>query len=378
MSSTAGPMTILFAGGGTGGHLFPALAIAEQVLERAPATQVRFLCSDRPLDATILREEKLAGAPVDFEVIPAKPFGTRPMTALRFLRSWGGAVRAGRAALRGAKGPVWVVAGGGFVAAPVVQAARAEHVPVLMLNLDAAPGLANRWISRHATKIVTTAPVQRQGWEPIPPIVRRAAVASGNPQECRRLLGLDPDRPTIFVTGASQGAQSINSMMAALAKDHARDFQRDRWQVVHQTGKPDTLELEQAYEMAGVPALVFAFRKDLGVCWGAADFAISRAGAGSVAEAWANRVPTIFMPYPYHKDQHQKKNAEPLVSAGAAVLAPDMIDVPANVASVGPQALTLMRDPAKRSAMRAATTKLGPADGAARVATMLLEDRSRS
>src|SRR6185369_12742683 len=148
-------MTILFAGGGTGGHLFPALAIAEQVVERAPGTRVRFLCSDRPLDAEILRAERLGGGAVGFEVVPAKPFGSRPVTLAKFVWSWGGAVRAGRAAILAAKkdGPVWVVAGGGFVAAPVVQAARAENVPVLMLNLDAVPGRANRWIARHAEKV---------------------------------------------------------------------------------------------------------------------------------------------------------------------------------------------------------------------------------
>src|SRR5262245_27487710 len=145
-----GTTTILFAGSGTGGHLFPALAIAEQVIERAPGTRTRFLCSDRPLDAEILKAERLRDSAVEFDVVPAKPFGSRPLTLAKFVWSWGGAVRAGREAIAAAKkdGPVWVVAGGGFVAAPVVQAARAEKVPVLMLNLDAVPGRANRWIAR--------------------------------------------------------------------------------------------------------------------------------------------------------------------------------------------------------------------------------------
>lgn len=370
-------VSVLFAGGGTGGHLFPALAIAEQLLERDPWSKVRFLCSDRPLDRQILSEERLLDVPVEFEIIPAKPFGVRPLTALRFLSSWGGAVRAGRTAIRAARehGRVWVVAGGGVVAAPVVQAARAEKVPVLMLNLDATPGLANRWISRHATKIVTTAPVEgaiAAGWERIPPIVRSAAVAPEAPEDCRHRLGLHPERPTIFVTGASQGAASINQMMTALVRANAAEFQRGGWQVVHQTGKPDTTEIEAAYREAKVPAKVFAFSKELGVCWGAADFAVSRAGAGSVAEAWANGVPTIFMPYPYHKDQHQKKNAEPLVAAGAAVLCEDLIEAGRNVGSVGVRVLELMRDSGKRAAMKGAMGKLGAADGAGRVAGMLL------
>ncbi len=368
--SSVKPATILFAGGGTGGHLFPALAIAEQVLERSPQTKVRFLCSDRPLDARILAEERLLGAPVDFHPIRARPFGVRPFAAVKFLSAWGGAVRSGRAAIRraAADGPVCVVAGGGFVAAPVVQAARAEKTPVLMLNLDAAPGLANRWISKRADQIVTTAPVRGYRWEMIPPIVRRAAVALGSREDCRGTLGLDRNRPTLFVTGASQGAQSITQLCTALA----RSPELKGWQVIHQTGKPDVGAVEAAYREAGVPALVFGFRKDLGVCWGAADLAISRAGAGSVGEAWANAVPTVFLPYPYHKDQHQKLNAQPLVETGGAVLADDRVGVEANVRTVGPLVLTLLRDAVQRDTMRAALAKLGPADGAARVAGMLV------
>jgi UDP-N-acetylglucosamine--N-acetylmuramyl-(pentapeptide) pyrophosphoryl-undecaprenol N-acetylglucosamine transferase len=364
--------TVLFAGGGTGGHLFPALAIAEQLLDLDPTTRVRFLCSDRPLDTAILNEERLAGEPVAFEVIPAKPFGVRPLTALRFIRSWGGAVRAGRGAIRSARqhGPVHVVAGGGFVAAPVVQAARVERVPVLMLNLDAAPGRANRWISKRAAAVVTTAAVPGVSWEPIPPIVRRAALAPGDAAECRRRLGLDPDRPTLFVTGASQGAQSINQMMALLAKEHGAALAG--WQVVHQTGRAENQELDAAYREAGIPAAVFGFSKELGVAWGAADLAVSRAGAGSVAEAWANHVPTVFMPYPYHKDQHQKKNAAALVEVGGAVLCDDRIEPRANVTDAGAAVLGLVRDAARREGMKRALDKLGPADGAKRVALKLI------
>jgi UDP-N-acetylglucosamine--N-acetylmuramyl-(pentapeptide) pyrophosphoryl-undecaprenol N-acetylglucosamine transferase len=377
-----GTTTILFAGGGTGGHLFPALAIAEQVVERAQGTRVRFLCSDRPLDAEILKAERLGGGAVEFGVIPAKPFGSRPLTLAKFVWSWGGAVRAGREAIAAAKkgGPVWVVAGGGFVAAPVVQAARAEKVPVLMLNLDAVPGRANRWIARHAKEVVTTVCVVGHGpktgrgtpWQSIPPIVRRAAVANGSAQECRAALGLDPQRPTIFVTGASQGAQSINRFMGALAKKHSDELRRGGWQVLHQTGKFDEKQLREEYESAGVPHVIAGFFREMGQAWGAADIAVSRAGAGSVAEAWANHVPTVFLPYPYHKDEHQKHNAAPLVNTGGAVLVKDHIDPAKNVEDAGAALMDLVRDPSKRGTMRTSLAELGPADGARRVAEMLV------
>jgi UDP-N-acetylglucosamine--N-acetylmuramyl-(pentapeptide) pyrophosphoryl-undecaprenol N-acetylglucosamine transferase len=292
-------------------------------------------------------------------------------------------VRAGRKAIAAAKkdGPVWVVAGGGFVAAPVVQAARAEGVPVLMLNLDAVPGRANRWIARHAERVVTTCEVGHRPkmgggtpWIPIPPIVRGAAVCSSSARECRLALGLEPDRPTIFVTGASQGAQSINRFMGALARQHAEELRRGGWQILHQTGKFDEKALREDYEAAGVAHVIRGFFREMGQAWGAADVAVSRAGAGSVAEAWANRVPTVFLPYPYHKDEHQKHNAVPLVKAGGAVLVKDHIDPSKNLEEAGAALMALMRDASKRAAMKAGLERLGAADGARRVAEMLVGD----
>src|SRR4051812_39740893 len=117
--SGAWPLTIVFAGGGTGGHLLPALAIAEEVVARSPRTRVRFLCSERPLDTAILKEQQLAGRPVEFMALGAKPFGVRPRALVRFATTWGGAVRQARRVIQEARaaGDVKVVSGGGFVAA---------------------------------------------------------------------------------------------------------------------------------------------------------------------------------------------------------------------------------------------------------------------
>jgi len=369
------PRTVLFAGGGTGGHLFPALAIAEELLERAPGMRVRFLASPRTLDAEILRAERLAGAPPDFEAIPARPFGVHPGTLARFLLSWGGAVRAGRAAIRRAEAPV-VVAMGGFVAAPCVQAARAEGVPVLMVNLDATPGRANRWIARHAGRVLTAAAVEGAAWEVVPPIVRRSARPSGDAASCRGRFGLDADRPTLLVTGASQGASSMNRLLAAMVARDPGVFTRGGWQVIHQTGKADVEETRSAYRGAGIPSVVEPFLREMGTAWGAATVAVSRAGAGLVAESWANRVPTLFLPYPFHRDQHQRRNAEPLVRAGAAELATDHVHVEANLTRTAPAIAALMNEPERRERLARGLAALGPADGAARVAEAILRGRS--
>ncbi|GMV26673.1 MAG: UDP-N-acetylglucosamine--N-acetylmuramyl-(pentapeptide) pyrophosphoryl-undecaprenol N-acetylglucosamine transferase [Phycisphaerae bacterium] len=374
--SRPGVHGIIFAGGGTGGHIFPGIAIAESLQSmHGDRADCCFAVSDRPLDAEILR---VAGR--QFVVIPAAPFSARPRKLLRFVGRWGRAVRTARELIRGMKascgGGVDVLAMGGFVAAPVVQAARVEKVPVTLVNLDAAPGLANRWIARRAARVCSAMEVEAGQLgtgrvQMVPPIVRRAARAAGTAAECRRMLGLDPNRPTLLVTGASQGARSINAFVAQFAAGRAGLLQQAGWQVIHQTGKGEAAAAEQAYAAAGVPAVVREFIDEMGVAWGAADVAVTRCGAGSVAEAWANAVPSLMMPYPYHKDQHQKKNAQVLVQAGAAVVCDDLIEPGANDRAVGTVLERLMRDPQERERMRRAFGVLGPADGADRIAKLV-------
>jgi UDP-N-acetylglucosamine--N-acetylmuramyl-(pentapeptide) pyrophosphoryl-undecaprenol N-acetylglucosamine transferase len=349
--------------------------VAHELRGVLPEVRCRFLCSTREIDRDILSRATLGGAPVEFEAVPAQPFGVRPRALLRFVSHWGKAVRAGREAVRGASRPVTLVAMGGFVAAPLVQAARVERVPILMVNLDAVPGKANRWIARHARRVLTAAPVRGvqpgPAWETIPPIVRTEAVVIASPEACRGTLGLDPGRPTLLVTGASQGAGSINRFMQAFVRERAPSL--GGWQVIHQTGKTDVEETRAAYARAGVPALVEPFFHAMGVCWRAADLAVSRAGAGSVAEAWANAVPAVFMPYPFHKDEHQRHNAAVLSGAGGAIVATDLVDPAKNAAAVGPVLAELLADAARRAAMRRAIAGLGPVDGAARVARAVID-----
>lgn len=359
----------MFAGGGTGGHIFPALAIAEELRALDPDARCLFLCSDRPLDSEILTREG-----VEFHRLPAKPIGLRPLALFRFVRSWGPAVRATRriiTAQRRDGRAVQLIAMGGFVAAPAARAAATERIPLTLVNLDASPGKANRWISRLADRIVTSLPARGFDWERVPPIVRRAALAGGDARACRAALGLDPDRKTLLVTGASQGARSINRMLIRLTIDDPWAF--DGWQVIHQTGAGEDDAVREAYAKARIPALVRPFFDAMGKAWGAADFAVSRAGAGSVAEAWANHTPTVFLPYPYHRDQHQRHNARPLDEAGGAYVVDDLIDESRNMSGGGSIILNLLKSDGPRKAMRAALERLGPADGAARIAGMLKE-----
>jgi UDP-N-acetylglucosamine--N-acetylmuramyl-(pentapeptide) pyrophosphoryl-undecaprenol N-acetylglucosamine transferase len=360
----------LFAGGGTGGHIFPGLAVAEEIRRLSPhasSLSVHFACSSRPIDERILTD-----AGEEFTRSCANPAGSSPRVALRFVRGWGRSLREARGlirSLRASSRAVEVIAMGGFVAAPFARAAKAERAPLTVVNLDAVPGRANRWIARLATRSFTAADAGPPEWTRLPPIVRQAARAPGDASHCRRELGLDPQRRTLLISGGSQGARSINALMERLASDPKPWV---GWQVIHQTGADDIEGASRAWNAANVPCLVRPLFSTMGLCWGAADVALARAGAGSVAEAWANRVPTLFLPYPHHKDQHQRANALPLEKCGGAVIATDLIDPGQNAAGPGQALLGLMAEPDRLKGMGRALFALGPADGAERLARALL------
>jgi UDP-N-acetylglucosamine--N-acetylmuramyl-(pentapeptide) pyrophosphoryl-undecaprenol N-acetylglucosamine transferase len=361
---------IAFAGGGSGGHLSPGLAIAERLLEIDPARDALFLCSDRSVDALMLRE---AGA--RFEPMRARPPSLHPLKAARFLRGWFATAARAQACMRR-----WnvgqVVSLGGFVSAPVVRQARVLGVPVTLINLDATPGRANRSVARWAQRVWSAVPATGlPGWDGrvlgFP--VRRSAIAPGDPARCRVELGLEPTRHTLLVTGASQGATSLNRFVPHFAEVMGSLLRG--WQVLHLAGsmpEADLQTLRDRYGRAGVQAKVVPFLHRMGLAWGASDVALTRAGANSVAEAEINRVPCLFVPYPYHRDLHQRENARALVEAGAAAIALDAIDPEANMPVMGRLLESLLSDGPSRDRMHAALAARPRVDAAMEIARMLL------
>jgi UDP-N-acetylglucosamine--N-acetylmuramyl-(pentapeptide) pyrophosphoryl-undecaprenol N-acetylglucosamine transferase len=158
-----------------------------------------------------------------------------------------------------------------------------------------------------------------------------------------------------------------------------RDFVRgsagvlEEWQLLHITGTNDQSALVHTYAAAGIDAVVLPFLDQIGLAWGAAELAISRAGANSVAESAANNVPTIFVPFPWHNDLHQRYNVADLVRSGGAVLALDAIDPAANLHAIGEPLRELLLDPTARAAMRAILEERVVSDGAREIADLLLE-----
>jgi len=371
------PACVVFAGGGTGGHIYPGLAIAERIRELLPSTHLSYLCSTKTIDATILEE-----ADFTYESLPAVGLSMRPalIGPLRFIRGWIAARARAKRVLRplaahyGAQ-RMRLVLLGGYVAAPAASAAASLGIHVTLLNLDVVPGKANRIAARWANEIVSA--VDISGRSPFPgsvPVlgmpIRRQAIRSDDPATCRARLGLDARLKTLFVTGASQGAGTLNDLVVRLVRDETSRTVFEGWQVLHLCGPERALE--ESFETAGVPARVIPFLHAMGDAWGAADLALARAGASTVGEAVLNQVPTVFAPYPWHRDQHQMRNAEPVVRARGGWLAEDRIEVDANCISIGQVLLAAMRDPDVIPRARAALVEMANPDAALEIAKRVL------
>lgn len=385
-----------FAGGGTGGHVYPNLAVAERLAERLAerGQQLRavFLVSDRAVDARVVAAEGLLSV-----ALPARPLAARPDRALRFAVAFRRARRMAACRIE-ADRPVALLASGGFVSGPalVAASARGVRVPTALVALDAVAGRAARWLARRSSAVFQAMePSEPGGGLPGAPVcghpVRRASLAAGrDAAEVRVAYGLEPSRPTLLAFAGSSGAETLNRGLPAFfarEADGPRGVDGPRhsdgprrsssplaeWQVLHLTGGALVEETRAAYAAAGVRAEVRGYEPEMGRAWAAADLAVTRCGAGGVAEARANAVPCVFLPYPWHRDGHQERNARPLVNAGGAVLMTDAIDPGLNAAGFAEHLRPLLEEPGRRAAMRAALAGLPALDGAGALAAWLLE-----
>lgn len=376
MSEKPGPSrAYLFAGGGTGGHIYPALAIIEQLRVLDPGAHCELLVSDRPGDRDILSPLNIPFAP-----LPAKPFVMRPGLLWRFLRSWAPSVHQTREVVRRLRGThrcVTLIAMGGFVAAPAARGGHREGIRVVLVNLDAVPGKANELIARRAETIYTGCDIPgHPGWTRVPPIVRASTLEHIDRGAARARLGLEPDAPALLITGGSTGAQSINRFMQHFAESHPEALRG--WQVIHQTGKgisdSERDALVSAYQRAGIGARVEHYIQDMGVAYASAELGIGRCGAGTVAECWGAKLPSMLFPYPYHADQHQLHNAKPLIEIEGAIACKDHVEPGANLRAYADFLIDLLGNPDRRERMRRALESLGPPDGAARIAAGLVNN----
>jgi len=378
--ASGGPRFVL-VGGGTGGHVYPALAVAEELSRLTPGANLLFIGGDR----------------LEAKVVPAAGLRFRAISvhglAGRGLSAWAGRVRSmaelaiglplwqSLLILRGFR-PQAVIGTGGYVSGPVILAARVMGIPSLAVEGNRTPGLTSRIVS-HMVKVMAV------GWPDLAPFfeerVRGGArvVVTGMPVRSALLeltreqgagaLGFDPARPIVLVLGGSLGSQRINEALVGALKilENADARTRDV-QVLHMVGPQRSAGVSEQDMRATVPGYraVPYLAEHYPHALAAADLAVARAGASTVAELIARRLPSILIPWAAASTGEQARNAEPLARTGAAVVIPDSQLTAPRLAQTLSE---LLWDADRRARMSHAASLLGRADAAARVAELAVE-----
>ncbi|MGE5177422.1 MAG: undecaprenyldiphospho-muramoylpentapeptide beta-N-acetylglucosaminyltransferase [Hyphomicrobiales bacterium] len=320
MADRPASMRIVIAAGGTGGHVYPGIAIAEEWRRRHPDSEVVFVGTRRGLEAT---------------AVPQAGFALRTIAARGFPRRLGwGLVQASFAAVSGlaqAAGllrelrPDVVIVTGGYVSGPVGLMARLRGIPLLVQEQNSVPGATNRWLSLIADEVHISFMESRNFFRR-----RNNLKVTGNPirrsllrqdrTSAYEALGLDPARRTLLVFGGSLGAASLNrAFQDALPRLH----RVPRLQVLWQTGKDHVADIQGRVDRSALPVHVVPYLEQMDKAYAVADLAVCRAGAMTIAELTACGVPAILVPYPHATHDHQTRNARGLVERGAAEMIAD-------------------------------------------------------
>ncbi|HTR42817.1 MAG TPA: undecaprenyldiphospho-muramoylpentapeptide beta-N-acetylglucosaminyltransferase [Pseudomonadales bacterium] len=344
ISETKTPF-VAIACGGTGGHLFPGIAVAEELKKRG--CRIGLLISPKEIDQQAVKAAR------DMEIFTLPAVGLQNRNYLSFAFSFWKSFRAAIAIFR-RHPPQAVLAMGGFTSAPPVLAARKFGAKTFLHESNTVPGRANRFLARYVDeafvgfpetvdriragqKSVTGTPVRPQFSEPPP---SQVAV-------CRAALGLKSDLPTILVVGGSQGASGLNELVLSALPLLASK----KWQWLHLTGANDFEKVKAAYAAQKLKAVIKPFLAEMELVLGAATVAVSRAGASSLAEIAAMRLPSLLVPFPAAADNHQFFNAHAFERTGAARLMEQKNSTPEKVAAILNE---LVEDEAVRSKMQAA------------------------
>ena len=349
MPSTVNKLNVVIAGGGTGGHLFPGIAIAEAFMEKISDCRVLFIGTDRPFEKSILAEKEFNHETIFVQPLKGKSLWAKLVAMVVFPWSVYQAIRK----LRQFNTDL-VVGLGGYSAAPVAIGAWLMGIRIVIQEQNILPGMTNRLLARLASRIyVSFNDTQMPGDS-------SKIFLTGNPVR-REILAVSgrkdhsEDSPrarlTVLVLGGSQGAHSIN-MAVASALDELKGVKGLFF--IHQTGKADEMDIKTTYAKYDIPCRVAAFFNDIDRQYAQADLLICRAGATTIAEVTALGKGCIFVPYPFAADNHQEFNARALVKIGAAGMILDKDLDGQTVARLiqyylsNPQAVTYMAEQARR------------------------------
>ena len=356
-------MKIVIAGGGSGGHLFPGVAVAEELKKRDGRNEVLFMGTEQGLEARVIPE---LGYPIRF----VRAGGMRGKSTLQRFVAIMKLLHATWASLRffRATRPDIVIGTGGYVSAAPVLAARMLGIPTLILEQNLVPGLANRLLANAADLIAVT---YYDSMSSLPrhkthltgnPV--RSSILSGRRERALDIFGLDSQRITVLVIGGSAGALRINEAVIS-ALTMMLDI-REHIQFVHQCGEKSFERVRKAYLNMGFRAMAAPFIREMAEAYAVADIVVSRAGATSLAEITALGRPAIIIPYPYAAG-HQSYNAQRLSDAGACVHIPDS-ELEGGVLTA--EIRKLYGSEELRGEMRRAARGLGRVDAAGKVADL--------
>jgi UDP-N-acetylglucosamine--N-acetylmuramyl-(pentapeptide) pyrophosphoryl-undecaprenol N-acetylglucosamine transferase len=359
-------MRVLIAGGGTGGHLFPALAIAQELRRQEPEAEILFLGGDRGLERRIIPREGFA-----FTSVPVRGWSRKlrwqNVTFPWFLFSslWRSFM-----ILRRFR-PGVVVGTGGYVSGPVVLLASLLGVPTLIQEQNSLPGVTTKMLSRRVNQVHLSFSESRKYFRR-----KNHLRMSGNPlrqgldrverRAAAQVFSLDPEGKTVLILGGSQGAHSIN-MAVAQGFDRLLAAQV---QILWQTGQRDFAQIQGQFGGRGPKTVVADFIENMGAAYGVADVVICRAGATTVAEIAACGLPAIFVPYPYATGDHQRINAQALVKAGAATM---VLNGELKGNKLISLLLSLLRDDPRLREMAARSKMLGRPEAAETLARAIRE-----
>lgn len=310
---------VLMAGGGTAGHLFPGVAVAEELQTVQPDAEARFVGATGRIDAELLAARELPHDLID----------ARPMPYGLSAAAVGGLVGLVRGVLQSRRiirrfRPHVVFSTGGYVGAAVGIAARWAHVPLILHASDVLPDRSNRSVSRWASAVTCVSPAAAEVFGEVAVVTGhpiRREVADATAEQGIAELGLEPGVPTLVITGGSQGARRLNNAVIGALPELLDEL---GVQIVHLSGALDHAALQAQWQELGAPARYHLIEHlpNAGLALAAADLLVTRAGAASLAEACLHGVPMIVVPYP-HAGGHQRLNAEPLEDDGAAVIVDD-------------------------------------------------------
>jgi UDP-N-acetylglucosamine--N-acetylmuramyl-(pentapeptide) pyrophosphoryl-undecaprenol N-acetylglucosamine transferase len=359
------PLRVVIAGGGTGGHLYPGIAVAKELLSRYPDAQVTFAGTLRGIEARIIPREGYGLDVIRSSGLKGKSLGGTlrgaALLPLGLLDAW---------RIVSLRRPHLVIGVGGYSSGPVVIASWSRGVPTMLFEQNAVPGLTNRLLARFVRAAAVTFESTRE-------FFGEKAFVSGNPvrgefvgdsRQSTEAANGQASGVRVLVFGGSQGAHAINVAMVEAAAELAAG--RPPLRLTHQTGERDVEMVRTAYRAAGLQADVEPFFYDMGRRVGEADLIVCRAGATTIAEIAAAGKPAILIPLPTATDDHQRRNAEALAAAGAAdvLLQPD-----ATGRELSARITALANDPAKRTRLAVAVRSFARPDAARVIVDRALE-----